>query len=95
MNYKERLIEWAENVSNNKKDLDKMIFDDVLKYTLSRLDNSGFDKTYEWLKENYEKGINNSMKGPVLLARNSEILRAKLWSLKREEIKKLKNGRIV
>lgn len=88
MNYKEELTKWSVNVSNNKKELDKEMFYYTLQAVINRLDSKvSYDEIYKWLKKNFEGGINHSMKGPVLLARNSKVVMDKLYNLKQKEIK--------
>ena len=78
------LEEWIEKVSNNKRGLDKQMFDDLMKNVYFRLEKNGYEHTFNWLKENYEKGIQHKMVGVVLLAQNSKIVKDKLWSLNKQ-----------
>ena len=79
----EELKRWALKVSENKNNLDRNMFDDLLKNVIFRLNKFGYEEIIKWLNENYEKGINHNMVGPHLLATNSKQIRDKLWSLKR------------
>jgi hypothetical protein len=78
---KEELREWASKVSQSKKNLDKRMFDDLVKNVLFRLNKNGYEDTFKWLNDNYEKGINHQRVGPYLLATNSKQVKDKLWSL--------------
>lgn len=85
---KEQLQEWAEKISANKKGLDKEMFNEIIKRTIKMLNEKEYQETYNWLNEQYNKGINNQMKGPHLLATTSKTIKDKLWSINREEGKK-------
>ena len=76
----DKLKLWAENVSKNKKGIDKRIFDDLLKSVYSRLETSGYDNTIMWLKKNVES-TNTQYQGVHFLATNSKQIKDKLWSL--------------
>ncbi len=78
-----KLKEWAEKVSKTKKELDKDIFDDLIKQTLTRLENKGYEETMKGLKEHYLGGMNHRMVGPKLLSKSSKQVKDKLWSLNR------------
>lgn len=87
MNLLEELLEWAKKVSSNKKDLDKTIFDELIKATITRLDNVGYHIAFDWLQEHYDKGERNLMNGVILLRNNSKQIKDKLWSLNQKFIK--------
>ena len=80
-----KLIEWSRKVRLNKKKLDRDMFDCLIKNILSRLEKDGYEKTFNYLKENYEKGKGNRMVGVILLRNNSKQIKDKLWSLEREK----------
>ncbi len=84
----EHLKDWAEKVSSTKKGLDKNMFDDVVKYTITKLGKYGYAKTRVWLCENYVKGEGHQMVGVVLLRNNSKQVMDKLWSLNKAKCKK-------
>lgn len=84
----EELKKWAKKVSENKKNLDRKMFDDLMIWVINRLEKEGYDNTLNWLDDNYEKGINNNMVGPYILATNSKQIRDKLWGLNRNEKRK-------
>ena len=78
------LKEWAEKVSISKKGMDKEMFDEIVKQTITRLEKDGYDKTYSWLNRNYIEGQGNRMQGVIWLTNNSKQIKDKLWSISRK-----------
>jgi len=75
-----KLIEWANKVSANKKDLDKVMFDDLMKAVLSRIERDGWQKAKDYLKKDMT-AKSSEMVGPRLLGINAEVIHQKIWSL--------------
>lgn len=84
---KTKLIEWSKKVSENKKELDKMMFDDLMKNVLAKIELESWEHAQKYVRKN-SKAKGSNMRGPHLLGVNSEIIYNKMWSLERKEKKK-------
>ena len=81
----EEFQEWIVKVGKNKKNLDKMMFDDLIKNVVRRLEAEGEEAVMKYLDDNYRKCADSYMVGPKLLASNSKLIRDKLWSMARKK----------
>jgi len=79
------LIGWAKKVSENKSNLDRGMFDDLMKLILVKLDKDGYDDTMRYLNKNYEGGTGSRMVGVHLFSTNSKQIKDKLWSLNKKQ----------
>lgn len=80
---KDKLIEWAKKISANKNDLDKTMFDDLMKAVLGRIDRYGWQNAKDYLLGDIP-AKSSQMVGPRLLGINAKIIYDKVWSLCRK-----------
>ena len=60
---------------------------DIFKQALNRFQNEGWDKTYEWVKNQYDKFSGEHSRLSRNLAGGCKQVRDKMWSLARKENK--------
>lgn len=80
----EDLKAWEKKVSENKKGLDKGMFDDLMKNVYDRLDRYGYKEIWNYLNDDVVKGEGRMEVGVILLRNNSRQIKDKLWSLNRK-----------
>ncbi len=83
------MTKWAVSVSESKKELDKEMFDLLMKTVLIRLERDGYRETFNYLLANYTERQPSQLIGVILLRNHSRQINEKLWSLKRKKDKEL------
>ncbi len=59
------------------------MFADAMKQVKTMIKNKGWDETYNYIKNFYERAKNSNMVGPYALAMVYKKIKDKMWSLKK------------
>jgi len=89
------LNEWLEKqeahhqrLANQSDNIKERVFADAMKHTKTKLEHNGWDETYRYISDFYERAKDDMRVGPHALSMAYKKIKDKMWSLD----KKYKNA---